>query len=505
MSIHKAIIALTRSFGNDKASIHCFVAGTVRQPAVAIGRVHADASAACRFDGIPARERISRLLRRTKFSRPTAPQDFITAPASTRCSVKDCAALTLISAPAGYGKTMLMSSFLQGCALPWVWLSLDEHDNDLRLFLDYLLGALDSLSPGTLRGTQSLLAGNNLPAATVIVDSLLNELAELACEFCLVLDDLQEIQETAVFSFLAALLAHPLQGMHLVLLTRQDPTLGLQALRARDQMSEIRTRDLRFTAAEAAAFLAQAVAVPLQGEALVALVERTEGWPAALRLAALTLRYHGDVDPQAAQGHAANRYVMDYLVSEVLARIPPEIEDFLLKTSILDLLCGSLCDAVVEPAGQARQGQSFLQRLEAMNLFTMSLDEQGHWYRYHHLFQALLRRRLTGKLNTQEIEALHLRASAWHAKHDELELALQHALAGNDAPGAVQLVAQHRHALLNTEQLPRLERWLRLFPAATLEQTPELLLAKVWVAELGRGAPAQMLLHMLDQAQAAIA
>jgi LuxR family maltose regulon positive regulatory protein len=399
---------------------------------------------------------------------------------------------------------MLMSSFLQGCAFPWVWLALDEHDNDLRLFLDYLLGALDSLSPGALRGTQSLLAGNNLPAATVIVDSLINELDELACEFCLVLDDLQEIQETAVFSFLAALLAHPLEGMHLVLLTRQDPTLGLQALRARDQMREIRTRDLRFTIAEAAAFLAQAVAIPLQGEALVALVEQTEGWPAALRLAALTLRYRGDIDPQAAQWHAANRYVMDYLVNEVLAQIPPELEDFLLKTSILDLLCDSLCDAVVEPASQAHQGQSYLRRLEAMNLFTMALDEQGHWYRYHHLFQALLRRRLTGKLNAQEIEALHRRASAWHAKHDALELALEHALTGNDAPRAVQLVAQHRHELLNTEQLPRLERWLRLFPAATVEQYPDLLLAKAWISGLGR-APTQTVLHMLDQAQAHIA
>ena len=172
------------------------------------------------------------------------------------------------------------------------------------------------------------------------------------------------------------------------------------------------------------------------------MVEQTEGWPAALRSAALTLRYRDDVDPQAAQGHAANRYVIDYLVNEVLARIPPELEDFLLKTSILDLLCGSLCDAVVDPAGQAHQGQSYLQQLEAMNLFTMALDDQGHWYRYHHLFQALLRRRLTGKLNAQAIEALHRRASAWYATHDALELALEHALAGNDAPGAVQPVAQ---------------------------------------------------------------
>jgi len=372
------------------------------------------------------------------------------------------------------------------------------------LFLEYLVAALGSLSPGALRETQSLLAGTNLPPITVIADSLLNELDELACEFCLVLDDLQVIQETAVFNFLAALMLHPLPGMHLMLLTRHDPPLGLQTFRARDQMSEIRLRDLRFTTAEAAEFLEQAVAVPLKGDVLVALAEQTEGWAAALRLTALTLRYRGDVDPQLAQLHAENRYVMDYLVNDVLVRIPPELEDFLIKTSILDLLCDSLCDAVMEPEDRVRQGQSYLRRLEAMNLFTVSLDEQGHWYRYHHLFQALLRRQLISKFGSQDIEALHRRASAWYATHDSIELALEHALAGNDTPGAVQLVADHRHALLNGEQWSRLERWLHLFPATTVEQYPDLLLAKVWIAELGPGAPAHMILHMLDQAQASI-
>jgi LuxR family maltose regulon positive regulatory protein len=416
--------------------------------------------------------------------------------------------LTLISAPPGYGKTVLMSSFLQGHTLPWVWLSLDEQDNDLHLFLDYFVAALDTLSPGALRQTQSLLAGHNLPPVTVIADSLLNELDELATrqnsEFCLVLDDLHVIQDAAIFSFLSALLLHPLPGMHLVLLTRQDPPLGLQAFRARNQMREIRSSDLRFTPAEAAQFLEHAVTIPLQDKDIAALVEQTEGWAAALRLASLTLHYRGDVDPELAQWHAENRYVMDYLVSEVLAHVPPPIEDFLLKTSILNLLCGSLCDAVVDPAGQARQGHSYLERLEAMNLFTMSLDEPGHWYRYHHLFQAVLRRQLAVKLSVQDIEALHLRASVWFAGHGFLELALEHALAGNDVPSAVQLVAQHRHELLNAEQWPRLERWLRLFPAATLEQYPDLLLAKAWIAELDR-APAHKVLTMLDQAEAHLA
>ncbi len=409
--------------------------------------------------------------------------------------------MVLISAPAGYGKTVLVSSFLESCGLPWAWLSLDEYDNDLHLFLDYFAASLDALSPGALRGTEALLAGNSLPPAAAVADSLLNELDGLGCEFCVILDDLQAIQEMAVYDFLATLLRHPLPQMHLLLLTREDPPLGLQVFRARGQMREIRLHDLRFTPGEVAEFLEHAIAAPLGGEILAALAEQTEGWAAALRLAALTLRYRGDVDPQLARLHAENRYVMDYLVNEVISRIPPAIQNFLIKTSILDLLCGSLCDAVVAAEDRLHQGQAYLQWLAAMDLFTVPLDEQGHWYRYHHLFQALLRRQLADKLSVHEIEVLHRRAGAWYAEHDSLELALEHALAGRDVPQAVQLVAQHRHEILNTERWSRLERWLRLFPPATVEQHPDLLLAKAWLFGVGR-TTALGVLHMLDQAEA---
>ncbi|MBK8050813.1 MAG: hypothetical protein IPK16_29140 [Anaerolineales bacterium] len=229
------------------------------------------------------------------------------------------------------------------------------------------------------------------------------------------------------------------------------------------------------------------------------LTERTEGWAAGLRLAALTLRYGGNLDSYAAGLHTENRYVIDYLVNEVFSHVPAKIEDFLVKTSILDTLSGSLCDAVVAMDGAA----VYLQRLVETNSFTVSLDEQGLWYLYHPLFRGFLRSRLAHKLDAQEIDELHRRASAWYASHDSIELALQHALAGHDTPGAVQLVANHRHALLDTEQRPRLERWLRLFPAATLAQEPELLLSKAWIAEVER-LDAHTVLDALDRAQALV-
>lgn len=444
------------------------------------------------------------MLRRTKFFRPAVPQDLvIRSRLLDKLSQALRHPLTLISAPAGYGKSVMASSFLQTCSLPSAWLSLDAQDDELRIFLDYVLSALDALFPGLLRHTQSLLAGTSLPPVAVITDSLIDELAALDREFILALDDVHVIQAADIYRLLAGLLRHPSQRLHLLLLTRQDPPLGLETLRARDQVSEIRARDLRFTVSEAATFLGQTVATPLSNEALAMLTEQTEGWAAGLRLAALTLRHGGDIDQLAARAHAENRYVMGYLVGEVLAHVPPEIEDFLVKTSILDTLCGALCDAVTEPEGATPRGQALLELFEDTNMFTVALDEQGHWYRYHHLFQTLLQGWLKRKLDAHEIDALHSRASAWYASHDDVEAAVQHALAGHDLLGAVQLVAQHRHRLLDTEQRPRLHRLLRVFPERAITQYPDLLLAKAWCTPPGR-ADYREVMAQVDQAQALI-
>ena len=441
------------------------------------------------------------MLRRTKFHRPSVPQDhLVRSRLFDNISQGLSRPLSLISAPAGYGKTVLASSFLQTCPLPSAWLSLDEQDDDLRVFLEYVLAALDAVFPGSLRRTQSDLAGTSLPPVSVIADRLINELAELEREFILVLDDVHVLHSADIYAFLAALLRHPLPGLHLLLLTRQDPPLALGTLRAYDQLTEIRGQDLRFTTGETAAFMARAVAIPVRDETLAVVAERTEGWAAGLRLVALMLRNGGDADRQVAQLHAENRYVMDYLMSQVFSRIPPELEDFLLKTSILDMLCGPLCDAVMAAEGLTPRGQANLQWLEDANLFTMCLDEERLWYRYHHLFRGLLRGRLEHMAGADEIATLHLRASAWYANHGRIEEALRHALAGRDTPGAVQLFAQHRHHLLNTEQWPRLERWLAIFPEATMALYPDLLLAKAWSARAGRADP-QTVLARIEQAQ----
>ena len=432
------------------------------------------------------------------------PQDFVARPRLTDVLNQGLSRpLTLICAPAGYGKTILASAFLKTCPLPSVWLSLDENDNDFRVFLDYLLTAIDSVFPESVRITKAMVGGANLPVVSVIADSLINELNELGREFILALDDEHEIGDPDIYRLLGALLRYPLKGLHVMLLTRREPGLALETLRARGQMTEIRSQDLSFSVEETALFMDRAIGAVFPDEVIAVLTERTEGWAAGLRLAALTLRFGGDVDRQVALTHAENRYVTDYLVSEVLTRVPPEIRDFLVKTSILNRLCGSLCDAVMEMDGVPSRGQAHLEWLEDANLFTISLDEQRLWYRYHHLFQVLLRRELTRQFNAEEIRSLHRRAGAWYASHGEIEEALRHLLAGQDSPSAVRLVAEHRHHLLNTEQRPRLERWLRLFSGADIAQHPDLQLAQAWIALLG-GADSGTIRERADQAQALV-
>ena len=441
------------------------------------------------------------MLRQTKFDHPSIPQDLVARPRLTDVLNQGLSRpLTLICAPAGYGKTILASAFLKTCPLPSVWLALDENDNDLRAFLDYLLAAIDSAFPDSVRGTKVILAGATLPPVSVIADSLINELSGNGRPFILVLDDLHEIHDPDIYRLLDALLRHPLQGLHLMFLTRREPALALGKLRARDQVTEIRSHDLRFSKQETAVFMDRAIDAVLRDDAVAGLTERTEGWAAGLRLAALTLRYGGEVDHQVARSHAENRYVTDYLVSEVLAHVPPEIRDFLVRTSILSRLCGPLCDAVTQSEGLPPHGQAHLEWLENANLFTMSLDEQRHWFRYHHLFHVLLQKELARQLTAEEIRALHRRASAWYASQGDVEEALRHALVGQDTLRAVQLVAEHRHHLLNTEQRPRLERWLRLFSGADVLQYPDLVLARAWLALPGR-ANSRIVLELVEQAQ----
>ncbi len=407
--------------------------------------------------------------------------------------------LILVSAPAGFGKSTLLSDWLETCDIPNAWVSLDEADNNLGVFLTYLLAAMQSIFPDALAQTRSFLSSINLPTAAVIAHSLINELVELGRDFVLVLDDYHVIHEQSIHELLYLLLQHPPKGMHLVIATRHDPLLPIGVLRARAQIAEVRGQDLRFSRTEVASFVEHALGTPLTSEAVEVLAEKTEGWAVGLRLAILSLRHGGDVDSRLAELNVENRYVIDYLLSEVLSQAPPDIERFLLKTSILDQMCGSLCKEVLGPEEAACEPHEYLTWLEQANMFTVAMDSRGEWYRYHHLFRELLRDQLTHQVNASEIATLHTRASAWFARHDSLELALQHALLGNDTPAAVRLFGEHRQALMNSEQWQLLERYLHMFPAETVTDHPDLLLARAWLTELNRSDP-QYVRETVDRA-----
>jgi LuxR family maltose regulon positive regulatory protein len=269
--------------------------------------------------------------------------------------------------------------------------------------------------------------------------------------------------------------------MHLVIATRTEPALPLSQLRARSQMTEIRPDDLYFTPAETAALLGLMLERPVDEATSAALAEKTEGWITGLRLAVLALRPQDDLDDLLASLPDHSHYVTEYLVSEVLSQLPEAIQDFLLKTSILDRFCGPLCDYVVALDEPECDGRANLEWLDEANLFTIPLDGRREWYRYHHQFQNLLRRRLERRCSADEIAVLHSRASVWLAQNGFIEEALRHALVAGDTETAVSLVSQHRHKLMNQDQWRLLDRWLRLFPDHIINQNPVLLISKAWV------------------------
>ncbi len=447
----------------------------------------------------------TQMLRRTKLHRPRVAGDLIRRP-RLEALLDDGLALPLIlvAAPAGFGKSTLANAWLETVNLPSAWLSLDASDNNLGVFIAYLLAAIRSIIPNSMVESLASVTGLNLPPVEVLADSLINEMDALNRDFVLVLDDYHVIQDEAVHEMLSSLLQHPPRGLRLVILTRRDPPLGLGLLRARNQLAEIRAHDLRFSAPEVTAFTERALGAPLAKDAVAVLTEKTEGWAAGLRLAMLTLRHHGNAEAGLAGLHAENRYVLDYLMHEVLSTVPSPMAAFLLKTSILDQLSTSLCEAVIGPEVPDCDPQAALEWLEANGMFTVALDAQGQWYRYHHLFRELLFAQLTRQSGVDEITTLHQRASAWFARKGYLEEALRHAIAGHDMVLAAQLMAEHRHTLLDSEQWQRLERCLQMFPPEAIADHPDLLLATAWLIELNR-ADRQHVTEIVDRAAGLVA
>ena len=369
--------------------------------------------------------------------------------------------LTLISAPAGFGKTTLVSEWVDSGRMPAAWLSLDEGDSDPTRFLIYLVAALRTVAPKLGEGALNILHDmqSQPPPTEAILTALLNEIMTIPDPFLLVLDDYHVIDSRAVDKALTFFVEHLPPRMHLVITTREDPALPIPRLRARRQLTELRAADLRFTSSEAAEFLDQVMGLHLSAEDVAALEDRTEGWIAGLQLAALSMQGYQDVAGFIQAFAGDNRYIVDYLIEEVLQRQPEAVRSFLLQTSILERLNGSLCDAVT---GQ-EEGRMRLETLQRGNFFLIPLDDKRHWYRYHHLFADVLHMHLMTE-QPEQVSVLHRRASEWYEESGSPADAIRHALAGGDFERSADLIERAQPAMGQTRQEAALLGWLRALP-----------------------------------------
>ena len=414
----------------------------------------------------------------TKFFIPQARPNLVSRPRLTeQLNTGLHQKLTLISAPAGFGKTTLVSAWAANCEIPVAWLSLDEGDKDLTHFLSYFITALQSKLADFETDALGILQTGQPPQVESILTHVLNDIAGLPNEFVLVLDDYHILDNQVIDHALTFLLNHMPPQMHLGITTREDPNLPLTTLRARGQLTEIRAADLRFTPSEAAEFLNQAMGLNLSSQDIEALERRTEGWIVGLQLAALSMRDHQDTSSFIKSFTGSHYFILDYLVEEVLNQQPEHIQSFLLKTSILDRLCGSLCDTVL--ADPSISGQETLKQLEQANLFLIPLDDQRHWYRYHHLFADLLRQQLIDSTHKADkdnvdISELHIRASQWYEDNGQEIEAFQHAVAAKDIDRAERLMQGNGMPLQYRGAMAQVLSWLESLPKEMLDAKPSL-------------------------------
>ncbi len=388
-------------------------------------------------------------------------------------------ALTLISAPAGFGKTTLLAAWRAspaGGALSLAWLSLDERDADPVRFWTYVFAALDGVRAGVGRGALALLQAAPPAPMETILTVLLNALATVPYDIALVLDDYHQITAEAIHQAVAFLLDHLPPRVHLIVATRAEPPLPLARLRARGQLAELHAADLRCTPDEAAAFLCDVMDLRLSSGDLAALEGQTEGWIAGLQLAALALRGRENTAVAIEAFTGRHRYVFDYLVAEVLERQPEEVRSFLVRTSILDRMNAALCDAVTG----RDDGQAMLERLERENLFLLALDDARGWYRYHQLFRDVLRDRLRATAEAAQVRALHARAATWHACEGPRDEAVRHALAAEDFDLAARLIEDAAGDMLLRGQSATLHAWIEALPDAYARTRPQLLYFTAW-------------------------
>ena len=385
--------------------------------------------------------------------------------------------LTLVSAPAGFGKTTLISEWLAGCERTVAWLSLDAGDGDPARFLAYLASALQTIDENYGKGLLAVLntPQPQPPPIESLLTGLLNEISTIPNNFVIVLDDYHVIDSSPVDQALNFLVEHQPPQMHLVIATREDPPLPLARLRAHGQLTELRAADLRFTPAEAADFLNRMMGLNLRDADIAALEARTEGWIAGLQLAALSMQGRADAAGFIQAFTGSHHFVLDYLASEVLDRQPEHVRSFLLQTAILDRLSGPLCDAVTMQDG----GRGMLETLERENLFVVPLDDQRQWYRYHHLFADVLRAHLT-EAQPEQVTGLHQRASAWYEQNGFAHDAIRHSLAAADFVRAAALIELAWSAMDLSYQSATWLGWVKALPDGLLRARPVLSVGYAW-------------------------
>ena len=378
---------------------------------------------------------------------------------------------TLVSAPAGFGKTTVLTQWIsgKGPSRPFAWVQLDEGDNDPVRFWDYFIAALRQVRPSTGQLASAMLHSPQPFGIDRVLSVLINEMSDVTDDFAIVFDDYHTIKTEQINTGLAFLLDHAPPKMHLVMATRVDPGLPLAHFRGKGNMVEVRAEDLRFTTEEARDLL-ESQAVHLTPDDLGALNAKAEGWVVGLKMAAMAMRGRRDVSKFVVSFAGSQRYIMDYLVEEVLQQQPEEARQFLLDTSVLQKLTASLCDHVTGN----KDGREMLARFENANLFLVPLDDSRQWYRYHHLFAELLRHQLEASVAAEEIQALHQRASQWFENNGLMDDAVNHAIAGKDWERAIRLLQNESSKRMNSGELRTALGWFQALPQEVLRSRPRL-------------------------------
>jgi LuxR family maltose regulon positive regulatory protein len=435
----------------------------------------------------------------TKLHRPLTPAKRIRRPHLSQRLDEGLAAdrrITLVSAPAGFGKTTCISEWTETLPLPVAWLSLDPSDDEPVRFFTYLVAAVQGVDESLGHDIEGVLHAGEVPPGEIITTTLINDVLEFEDSFLLVLDDFQVIQDAFILQVVERLVTNLPPPLHLVLLTREEPSLPLARLRANNQMTEIRAGDLRFTDRDAARFLNEVMGLSLSQADIDLLQDKTEGWIVGLQLAAIALqsksrtqaplsrRDQDDLSRFIATLSGSHRFILSYLTEQVLDQQPGEIQRFLLQTSVLDRLNGDLCDALT---GRTDSRQ-LLERLYAANLFLIPLDDQQKWYRYHQLFAGLLRDRFD-TLHKDQVAGLHQRASRWYAQAGDesgtfVSEAIEHALAAADYALAVDLLERHAMDMIMQWHIKTVDAWVQAIPPEWVARSPRANLAFAWALVL---------------------